>query len=87
MGEEGRATGKMGMDFLIRACCYRTRRNSFKLEVGRFRLDFRKKPHKLPSEVVNVPSPELFKDKLDGPLGGGIWTQRHCFVFCQLHGT
>ena len=51
--------------------------NSFKLEEGRFRLDIRKKLftvrgvrpwNRLPSEVVDAPSLEAFKARLDGAL-------------------
>ena len=53
------------------------RGNGFKLGVGRFRQDIRKKfftvrmvRHwsRLPSEVVNAPSMEVFKARLDGAL-------------------
>ncbi|KFZ57580.1 hypothetical protein N321_02057, partial [Antrostomus carolinensis] len=55
--------------------------NGFKLRKGRFWLDFRRKFftqsvarhwNRLPREVVDVPSLEAFKAKLDGALGSLI---------------
>ncbi|KFO92699.1 hypothetical protein N320_06255, partial [Buceros rhinoceros silvestris] len=52
--------------------------NGFKLKEGRFRLDIKKKffPtrvvkhwNRLPGEVIDAPSLETFKVKLDGALG------------------
>lgn len=52
------------------------RTNGFKLEKGKFRLDVRKKIiyqrvvehcHKLPMEVVDAPSVEVLKSRLDWP--------------------
>jgi len=76
-----RAYKKDGDKLFSKACCDRTRGNGFKLQEGRFRLDIRKKfstmrvvKHwkRLPREVVDDPSLETFKARLDGALSNLI---------------
>jgi len=68
---------KVGEGLFIKLGSNRMRENGFKLEEGRIRLDIRKKLfpvrvvrywNRLPSEVVNAPSLEAFKARLDGAL-------------------
>ncbi|KFV16290.1 hypothetical protein N340_02111, partial [Tauraco erythrolophus] len=72
---------KDGERLFRRACCDRTRGNGFKIEGGRFRLDIRKKFfttravehwNRLPREVVDAPSLETFKARLDEALSNLI---------------
>ncbi|KFM06356.1 hypothetical protein AS27_02319, partial [Aptenodytes forsteri] len=72
---------KDGGKLFSRACCNRTKGNGFKLKERRFRLDIRKKLftmrvvkhwNRLPREVVDAPSLETFKVRLDGALSNLI---------------
>ena len=68
---------KDGERLFSRACCNKTRSNGFKIEGGRFRLEIRKKFftmrviehwNRLPRKVVEAPSLETFKARLDEAL-------------------
>ena len=65
---------KDGDKFFNKACCDRTRSNGFKLKQGKFTLDIREKFftvgvvkhwNRLCREVVDAPSLETFKTRLD----------------------
>ncbi|KFO82833.1 hypothetical protein N303_08102, partial [Cuculus canorus] len=72
---------KAGEGLFIKACGDRTRGNRYKLERGRFSLDIRKNFftmivvrhwNRLPRNVLDAPSLEVFKVRLDGALGSLI---------------
>ena len=72
-----RAYRKDGGNIFCRTCCGRTRSNGFKVREGRFRMDIRNKffamrmvkhRNRLPGKVVEAPSLETFKARLDGAL-------------------
>ncbi|GAB0188439.1 hypothetical protein GRJ2_001309200 [Grus japonensis] len=73
---------KAAEGLVTRAWSDRTRGNGLKLKEGRFRSDIRKKfftvrvvRHwkRLPREVVDAPSLEVFQARLDGALGNVVW--------------
>ncbi|KAK4832976.1 hypothetical protein QYF61_026802 [Mycteria americana] len=73
---------KAGEGLFTRACSDRTKGNGFKLKEGRFRLALRKKFftirvvrhwNRLPREVVDAPSLEVFKARLDRALSNLVW--------------
>ena len=70
-----------GENVFSRVCCDRTRTNGFTLKESRFRLDIRKKLfttrvvkhwNGLPRAVVEAPSLETAKARLDGPLSNQV---------------
>ena len=72
---------KAGRKMFIRASSDRIRTNNFQLKESRLRLDTMKKfltagvvryRNRLPSKVVNAPSLEAFKARLDGALNNLI---------------
>jgi len=73
---------KDGENIFSKACCDRTRSSGFKLREGGFRLDIRKTFftvrvvkhwNELPREVVEAPSLETFKARLDGAVSNLVW--------------
>ena len=71
-----------GQQLITRVDSDRTRENGFKLRQGRFRLDIRRKLltqrvvmhwNRLPQEVVDAPSLQVFKARLDVALGSLVW--------------
>jgi len=72
---------KVGDNLFSKACCDRTRSSGLKQGEGRFRLDIRKKFftmrvvkhwNRLSREVVEIPSLETFKVRLDGALSNVV---------------
>jgi len=72
---------KEGDRLFSRVCGNRTRGNGFKHKEGRFRLDIREKSftvrlvrpwNRLPRDVVDAPSLETLKARLDKALGNLI---------------
>ena len=66
----------------VRACSDRTRRNGYKLEVGRLRVDTRKTFftmrvvrcwNMLPTETVGTPCLEVFDTRLGGAVSNLVW--------------
>ena len=83
------ACKKYGERLFSRACSDRTRGNGFKLKEGRFILDIRMKfftmrvvkhCHSLPTEVVDAPSLETFKARLDGALSNLVWLKMSLLI-------
>jgi len=72
-----------------RSCCDRTRGNGFKLKDGTFRLSIKKicftvrvvkHWHRLPREVIDAPSLETFKIRLERSLSNLIELKMSLFT-------
>jgi len=75
------ANKKSGDKYFSRACCDRTRGNGFKVNETRFRLDIKKKFlsarvvkhwYRFPREVIDAPSLETFRVRLNRALNNLI---------------
>ena len=84
---------KGGENIFSRACCDRTRANDFKLREGRSRLHIRKKffmlrvvkhQRRLPREMVDAPSLETFKARLDRALSNLIYLKMSLLTAGEL---
>jgi len=73
---------KDGENIFSKACCDRRRSNGLKLREGRFGLGIRMKFftmrvvkhwNRLPREMVDAPSLETFKARLDAALSNLVW--------------
>jgi len=88
-----RAYRKDGEGLFTWVCSDGTRRNGSKVKEGRFRLDIRKKFftmrvvkhwNRLPREVVDVPSLEVFEARLDGGLSNLVWWKMSLLMAGEL---
>ena len=84
---------KGGERLFSRACSDRTSGNDFKLKGGRFRVDIRKTFYRvrgvkhwnrLPREMVDAPSLEAFKARLDGALSNLIQLKMSLLIAGEL---
>jgi len=87
------ACRKEGENIFSRTCCDRTRNNGFKVREGRFRLGIRRKYfmirvmkhwNRLPRGVVEAPSQETFKVRLDGALSNLVWLKIYLLTAGEL---
>ena len=84
---------KEGDIFFSRVYNYKTRGTNFKLEEGRFRFDIRNKFftvrvvrhwNRLPKDMVDCLSLEIFKVRLDQALSNLIWLWMFLFIAEEL---